>query len=85
VVLPQTTQPPEASTHPSSSSSPAAATLTQSSPHPQTNRQKKIKELLDDKHTAKGGTPEQQKLREQLQQLRTEWDTVLVRGWTAVV
>ncbi|GBG00473.1 hypothetical protein Rsub_13154 [Raphidocelis subcapitata] len=41
------------------------------------NRQKQIKELLDAKHSGKGGTPEQQKLREQLQQLRTQWDTVL--------
>jgi hypothetical protein len=45
----------------------------------QTLRQKQIKEILDSKHTGKGGTPEQQKLRDQLQQLRTEWDTVLVR------
>lgn len=41
------------------------------------NRQKQIKEILDNKHSGKGGSPEQQKLREQLQQLRTEWDNVL--------
>ncbi|GBF95776.1 hypothetical protein Rsub_08212 [Raphidocelis subcapitata] len=41
------------------------------------NRQKQIKEILDAKHSGKGGTPEQQKLRDQLQQLRTEWDNVL--------
>jgi hypothetical protein len=46
------------------------------------NRQRKIKEILDSKHGGKGGTPEQQKLREKLQQLRTEWDNVLVRGRT---
>lgn len=43
-------------------------------------RQKQIKEILDDKHSGKGGTPEQQKLREKLQEARGEWETVLVRG-----
>jgi hypothetical protein len=41
-------------------------------------RQKQIKEILDAKHSGKGGSPEQQKLRDQQQQLRAEWDNVLV-------
>ncbi|KAI8466860.1 MAG: hypothetical protein J3K34DRAFT_524188 [Monoraphidium minutum] len=41
------------------------------------NRQKQIKEILDAKHSGKGGSPEQQKLREQLTALRTEWDNTL--------
>ena len=42
-------------------------------------RQKQIKDILDSKHSNKGGTPEQQALREKLQGFRSEFETVLVR------